>query len=102
MVFYVMGGVTLGRHADIWSDLWPGAGPWAGFVAAYRRLDWNVYFSGSYPLGLLDVFLFWSCAALFLWIGTPRFENSTLPLVIILIAWIAIKPHIFGWCCRWV
>jgi len=94
MVFYVMGGGYASAGMLIFGPisglvLVPGLASWL----ACRRLDWNVYFSGILPARSAGCYSFWSCAAPLYGLAHPRYRKFYIPLVIILIAWIAINPY---------
>jgi hypothetical protein len=95
MVFYVMGGGYASAGMLIFGPI-SGLvlGPWAGFVAGVIGGLIGMFISpGSYPLGLLDVFLSGAALPIFYGLAHPRYRKYYIPLVVLLIVWIAINPY---------
>ena len=95
MIFYIFGGGFASAGMIVFGPL-AGLvlGPWAGLVAGVIGGLIGMFISpGSYPLGLVDVFLSGGFLPLFWGLAHPRFRKIYVPLAVVLIVWMGIMPY---------
>lgn len=95
MVFYVFGGGYASAGMIVFGPL-AGLvlGPWAGLVTGIIGGLIGMFIApGSYPLGLVDVFLSGAFLPFFWGLAHPRYRKIFVPLTVVMIIWMSIMPY---------
>lgn len=95
LVFYIFGGGYASAGMLIFAPL-AGLilGPWAGLVAGIIGGLIGMFIApGSYPLGLIDVFLSGGLLPLIWGLAHPRYRKIYVPVVVVMIIWMGVMPY---------